>query len=163
VWNRRNEDAHPPAQTKDRSPAMTGTSLESSQRMPVRAGAIIGETMRINGEIHAQEDLYIGGEVDGKLESVSSLTVGPNAKIKANIKARDVTIHGTVRGSVEVTDKIIIHQNGSLVGDIKTAGIVIDDGAYFKGSIDIVRPPRNLPEASEAPAPQREAVAAQHK
>ena len=101
-------------------------------------------------------------EVDGVLESLSSLTVGPNAKIKANIKARDVTIHGTVRGSVEVTDKITIHQNGSLVGDIKTAGIVIDDGAYFKGSIDIVRPARNAPEVTEVHPPQREPVA-QHK
>jgi len=119
--------------------------------------------MTVNGEIRSQEDLYVAGHVDGTLESQSALTVGPNAKVKANIKAREVTIHGSVRGSVEVTDKITIHQNGSLVGDIKTAGIVIDDGAYFKGSIDIVRPPKGVVEMGDAPPAPREVAAVQHK
>jgi cytoskeletal protein CcmA (bactofilin family) len=60
--------------------------------------------------------------------------------VKANIKAREVVIFGTVKGNVEVSEKIAIREQGSLIGDIKTAGISIDDGAYFKGSIDIVRP-----------------------
>jgi cytoskeletal protein CcmA (bactofilin family) len=134
----------------------------ASRVLPPRNSAVIGETMTVHGEIRSQEDLFVAGHVDGILESQSALTIGPNAKVKANIKAREVTIHGTVRGSVEVTDKITIHQNGSLVGDIKTAGIVIDDGAYFKGSIDIVRPPRNAAESVEVPPAAREAVA-QHK
>ena len=60
--------------------------------------------------------------------------------MKANIKAREVAIFGVVKGNVEVSEKIAIREKGSLIGDIKTAGISIDDGAYFKGSIDIVRP-----------------------
>ena len=80
------------------------------------------------------------GEVEGLLESQSRLTVGPNGKVLGNIKAREVAIFGSVRGNVDVTEKIAIREQGSLVGDIKTAGISIDDGAYFKGSIDIVRP-----------------------
>ena len=96
--------------------------------------------MHIKGEISTHEELLVDGEVEGALESHSLLTVGPNGKVRANIKAREVVIFGQVRGNVEVSEKIAIREQGSLVGDIKTAGISIDDGAYFKGSIDIVRP-----------------------
>jgi cytoskeletal protein CcmA (bactofilin family) len=65
--------------------------------------------------------------------------VGPNGKVRADIKARELTILGSVRGNVEISGKLAIRGNGSLVGDVRTAGISIDDGAYFKGGIDIVR------------------------
>jgi cytoskeletal protein CcmA (bactofilin family) len=96
--------------------------------------------MTIKGEISTREELLVDGEVEGSLESHSLLTVGSNGKVRANIKAREVVIFGAVRGNVEVVEKIAIRGQGSLVGDIKAAGISIDDGAYFKGSIDIVRP-----------------------
>jgi cytoskeletal protein CcmA (bactofilin family) len=96
--------------------------------------------MNIKGEIRSREELLVDGEVEGLLESQSLLTVGPNGKVRANIKAREVVIFGSVRGDVEVTEKIAIREQGSLIGNIKSAGISIDDGAYFKGSIDIVRP-----------------------
>ncbi len=98
--------------------------------------------MRVKGEIRSQEELYIDGEVEGSLETGHCLTVGPNGKVQANIKARQVTIFGSVKGNVDATEKIAIRQNGSLIGDIRTAGIMIDDGSYFKGSIDIIRPER---------------------
>jgi len=96
--------------------------------------------MTIKGDIRAREELLVDGEVEGSLESQSLLTVGSNGKVRANIKAREVIVYGSVRGNVEVAEKIAIRDQGSLVGDIKAAGISIDDGAYFKGSIDIVRP-----------------------
>ena len=96
--------------------------------------------MRINGDIVSQEPLLVEGEVQGSVQLLHSLTVGKGGKIRANIKARDVTIFGSVEGNVEVNGKIAIRENGTLIGDIRSAGIVIDDGAYFKGSIDIVRP-----------------------
>lgn len=96
--------------------------------------------MSIKGEIRAREELVVDGEVEGTLESQSQITVGVNGKVKSNIRAREVIVYGSVRGNVEVTEKIAIRDQGSLVGDIKAAGISIDDGAYFKGSIDIVRP-----------------------
>jgi cytoskeletal protein CcmA (bactofilin family) len=96
--------------------------------------------MRIKGEIHTREDLMVDGDVDGVLQSDSVLTVGPNGKVRANIKAREVVIFGKVQGDVEVSGKIAIREQGSLIGNIKSAGIGIDDGAYFKGSIDIMRP-----------------------
>jgi len=96
--------------------------------------------MNIKGEIRSREELLVDGEVEGLLESQSLLTVGPNGKVRANIKAREVVIFGSVRGDVEVSEKIAIREQGSLIGNIKSAGISIDDGAYFKGSIDIMRP-----------------------
>jgi cytoskeletal protein CcmA (bactofilin family) len=102
--------------------------------------AAIGSSMRIKGEIRSREELLVDGEVEGVMESESLLTVGRNGNVKANMKAREVVIFGTVRGDVEVTGKIAIRGEGSLIGDIKCAGISIDDGAYFKGSIDIARP-----------------------
>ena len=94
------------------------------------------------------------GEVDGVLESQSMLTVGPNGKVKGNIKAQEVAIFGSVHGNVEVTSKISIREQGSLIGDIRGAGIRIDDGAYFKGSVDIIRPEK-ASAVAKAAAPWR--------
>ena len=102
--------------------------------------AVIGASMEIKGEIRSREELMVEGDVEGVIESQSTVTVGPNGRVKANIKAREVAIYGSVRGNIEVAEKLAIREQGSLIGDIKTAGISIDDGAYFKGSIDIVRP-----------------------
>jgi cytoskeletal protein CcmA (bactofilin family) len=112
----------------------------AAARAGAKQTAAIGTSMSIKGEIRTQEELFVDGEVEGLLESKSLLTVGPNGKVKANIKAKEVIIFGSVRGNVEVSEKVAIRDNGSLIGDIKTAGISIDDGSYFKGSIDIVRP-----------------------
>ena len=112
-----------------------------------KQSAVIGPSMTIKGEIRAREELVVDGEVEGLVESQAMLTVGPNGKVRGNIKAREVAIFGSVRGNVEVAEKIAIREQGSLIGDIKSAGISIDDGAYFKGSIDIVRPEPKITKA----------------
>jgi len=149
LWNKtRNEDGPAPRSVPDQpmQAAPLPGPVHSQPNTPPRAEtaprqtAAIGASMTIKGEIRAREELLVDGEVEGSLESQSLLTVGPNGKVHANIKAREVIVFGSVRGNVEVAEKIAIRDQGSLVGDIKTAGISIDDGAYFKGSIDIVRP-----------------------
>jgi cytoskeletal protein CcmA (bactofilin family) len=129
MWNKREENDSPRTAT-----------LPPTAAVATRHAAIVGASMQIKGEIRSREELVIEGEVDGLVESQSSITIGPNGKVKANIKARELAVFGIVRGNVEVTEKIAIRDKGSVIGDIKTAGISIDDGAYFKGSIDIVRP-----------------------
>jgi cytoskeletal protein CcmA (bactofilin family) len=146
VWNKRPEDNNAPRPLPEpaRNPAPAPVPVAApparNTATPARNTAVIGSSMQIKGEIRSHEELVVDGEVEGILESASSITVGPNGKVKANIKAREVAIFGSVRGNVEVTEKLAIRDKGSLIGDIKTAGISIDDGAYFKGSIDIVRP-----------------------
>ena len=119
--------------------------------------------MTIKGEIVSREELYIDGEVQGSIELQHRLTVGPNGKIRANVKAKEVVVAGSIHGNVQSAEKIIIREKGSLVGDIKTAGIVIEDGAYFKGSIDITRPQPKVtakPVKSEMPQGRAETSAA---
>ena len=106
-----------------------------------RGPAIIGKSVMIKGQIFSREDLTIDGEIDGSVElQEHRLTVGPHGKLQAGVKAREIVVLGTIHGNVEASDKIDIRKDAKLVGDIKTARIVIEDGAYFKGSIDIVKP-----------------------
>ncbi len=138
MWNKTREDAPGPRPVD--SPSRTTVTTPPPATSSTRSTAVIGPSMTMKGEIRTREELVVEGEVEGLLESHSSITVGANGKVKANIKAREVAIFGAVKGNIEVTEKIAIRGKGSLIGDIKTAGISIDDGAYFKGSIDIVRP-----------------------
>jgi cytoskeletal protein CcmA (bactofilin family) len=102
--------------------------------------AVIGRNMLIIGKVQSSEDLYVDGEVRGTLEAEHCrLTIGPNGKANAGAKAREVDVLGRIDGNVVTEEKISIRKGGQLVGDIKAAGIVIEDGAYFKGTIDIVK------------------------
>jgi cytoskeletal protein CcmA (bactofilin family) len=95
--------------------------------------------MKIVGEISSDEELFVDGELEGSLELRNRLTIGPTGKVQANIKANEVVVFGSVRGNVEAEHRISLRAGATIVGDIKTAGIVIEDGAYFKGGIDISR------------------------
>ena len=104
------------------------------------APAVIGKGVSIKGQIFSNEDLVIDGEIEGTVEAHDHrVTVGPNGRVQAGIKSREIVAQGTIHGNVEATDKIDIKKDARLVGDIKTARIVIEDGAYFKGSIDITK------------------------
>jgi cytoskeletal protein CcmA (bactofilin family) len=119
----------------------------------VRGGsAALGKNVTVKGQIFAREDLTIDGEVEGTVECHEHrLTIGPNARVQAGLKAREIIIHGSIHGNVDATDKIDIKKEAKLVGDIKTSRIVIEDGAYFKGSIDISKP--NVAKVAQGTAP----------
>ena len=103
--------------------------------------AQIGKSLQLKGEITGSEDLLIDGEVEGAIElKENSLTVGPNGNVKADVSARSIIVMGHLRGNVRAGEKIEICKTGSLEGDLSTARIVIEDGAVFRGSIDIVKP-----------------------
>jgi cytoskeletal protein CcmA (bactofilin family) len=96
--------------------------------------------VKINGQIYSKEDLYVDGDVEGTIElQEHRLTIGPNGRVRSNVEAREVVILGNVQGNVDVSDKLEVRKDACVVGDITTARIVIEDGAYFKGSIDIVK------------------------
>ncbi len=144
MWEKRKDTKQPepqqrPAETKPYTAPLPQQAAPPPPAAP-RTVANIGRGMVIKGEILSKEDLFLDGEVEGKLLVPGhSLTVGPNAKVKSDIKAREVTVLGTVNGNIDAELKVIIRKDGQLVGNITTAGITIDDEAYFKGSIDIVR------------------------
>lgn len=123
--------------------------------------ANVGKSVRIIGQIFTKEDLYVDGDVEGTIESLENkVTVGPNGRVQASIKAREVIILGQVQGNVETSDKVDLRKDAKLVGDITTARISIEDGAVFKGSIDIRKPePKPAPAPPAAPAAPRPVAA----
>ena len=123
-----------------------------------RNSASIGKSVMVKGQIFSREDLIVDGEIEGAIElNDHRLTVGPNGRVRAGIKAREIVVLGTIDGNVEALDKIDIRKDAKLVGDIKTARIIIEDGAYFKGSIDIVKNEQPKP---AQPRPQAVAASA---
>lgn len=173
MWNKRKEEEYPPKSGSTPStpvmannPPMSTAPSSSHFSSEVRGPAVIGKSVMVKGQIYSREDLTIDGEIDGSVElQEHRLTVGPHGKLQAGVKAREIVVLGTIHGNVEASDKIDIRKDAKLVGDIKTARIVIEDGAYFKGSIDIARPeitkaaPAPKPPAA-APAPAANAAAA---
>src|SRR5580693_3023214 len=169
MWNRRKDEefALKPASAPPTSSALAKEGIPMST-LPGRVNephfdnprggsAVLGKSVIVKGQIFSREDLTIDGEVEGTVElQEHRLTVGPNGKVLATVKAREIVVLGTIHGNVETTDKIDIRKEAKLVGDIKTARIVIEDGAYFKGNIDIVR--AEAPRAA-APQPKPQAVA----
>jgi cytoskeletal protein CcmA (bactofilin family) len=102
--------------------------------------AAIGRSIVLKGELSANEDLVIDGQFEGTVNLQDHcLTVGANGKVKAEIQARQVVIHGAVNGNVTAREKVEVRRTGNVTGDLKSASVSIEEGAYFKGSIDILR------------------------
>ncbi len=100
--------------------------------------AKIGKSVMIKGELSGGQDLYVDGEVEGSIAIPGrTLTVGPNGRVRANIQAGGVILYGQVQGDIHATRRVDLRKSASLRGNISTARISIEDGAYFKGAIDI--------------------------
>jgi len=136
MWNKEQQPtpssppiAHPPV-----SGAAAATASNSG------ALTVIGETLRIQGTLTSNEEIVVNGELSGQLQMNHRLTIGAKGKVDAGVQAKEVIIAGSVKGNVDAVERITLRAGANLVGDVKTAGIVIEDGAYFKGGIDITRP-----------------------
>jgi len=176
MWSKRKEDELP--QRPERAGPATGPSVSgveparreiNTMSSPTRSfesepagrggSAALGKNVTVKGQIFAREDLTIDGEVEGTVECHEHrLTIGPNARVQAGLKAREIIIQGSIQGNVDATDKIDIRKEAKLVGDIKTSRIVIEDGAYFKGSIDISRATANKAPQAAPPMPSSPAT-----
>jgi len=100
--------------------------------------AHIGKSVLVKGELSGSEDLYLDGEVEGSIELPGhSLVIGPNGRVRANVHAKEVVVHGKVDGNLRATEKVELKKSALLNGDIFTQRIIIEDGAFFKGAIDI--------------------------
>lgn len=163
MWNKKRDDEYTPkpaaqpvqpAQDVRPEPASYASApVKAPAAEPPRGVAAIGKSVIIKGQILSREDLWLDGEVEGTVEVPEHrLTIGPHAKLNAGIRAREVIVLGGVTGNVEAAEKIDIRKDAKLIGDIKTGGIIIEDGAYFKGSIDIIR----SQEAKPAVQPRKE-------
>jgi cytoskeletal protein CcmA (bactofilin family) len=146
-------------------PTMPVTSSPEPPGRPVTATAAdqatIGKSLVIKGEVSGSESLYIDGRVEGSINLAGNrVTVGRNGVVSANINAREIVVLGKVRGNLTASDRVDIRSDGSLTGDVVAARISIEDGAFFKGGIDI-RKGGQKPNGEEAkPSSSTEAVAA---
>lgn len=125
-------------------PAPPAPAFEAPSRtQPTPAGdqATIGKGLFIKGEISGSESLFVDGKVEGSINLPGNrVTVGRNGQVAANITAREVVVLGKVRGNIQASDRVDIRSEGSLTGDVAAARISIEDGAFFKGGIDIRKP-----------------------
>jgi len=121
--------------------------------------ATIGKGLFIKGEITGSESLYVDGKVDGSINLPGNrVTVGRNGQVAASITAREIVVLGKVRGNITATDRVDIRAEGALTGDVAAARISIEDGAFFKGGIDIKKPSDkpDTKQSASAPAPTPE-------
>ena len=102
--------------------------------------ACLGANLVVKGDISGSEDLQVGGTVEGSISlQGQKLTIGPTAKLNSEVRAREVVVYGSVEGNLNARDRVEIKKDGSVMGDITTVRISIEDGAYFKGRIEIDR------------------------
>ena len=115
--------------------------------------AVISKGLFVKGEISGTESLYIDGKVEGSINLPGNrVTIGRNGQVTANVTAREVVVLGKVKGNVSATDRVDIRAEGALSGDVAAARISIEDGAFFKGGIDIRKPDAKTSPAATSPA-----------
>ncbi len=116
---------------------------------------MIGSTIRITGDITGEEDLVIEGQVEGEIKINShQVTVGKSGDVKANVTAKNIKIEGTVRGDITGNEKVIIANSGNVRGNIVAPRVTLEDGAVFKGSIDM---DPSEPKAAKLPTGSKDA------
>jgi len=141
----------PPAPEPQAPPRPASAPINTQEQ------ATLGKSLVIKGEVTGSESLYIDGRVEGSINLPGNrVTVGRNGVVSANISAREIVVLGKVRGNMTASDRVDIRAEGSLTGDIVAQRISIEDGAYFKGGIDIrkagQKPNGEAKEVATAPA-----------
>jgi cytoskeletal protein CcmA (bactofilin family) len=118
-------------------PAAAGFDARAAAGIPGDQ-ATIGKSLVVKGEISGGESLYIDGKVEGSINLPGNrVTVGRNGQVAASVSAREIVVLGKIRGNCQASDRVDIRAEGSLTGDVIAARISIEDGAFFKGGIDI--------------------------
>jgi cytoskeletal protein CcmA (bactofilin family) len=147
MWKPTNAPATPtPSPEPQRAYTPPAPEPQSTPRPPSPAintqeQATLGKSLVIKGEVTGSESLYIDGRVEGSINLPGNrVTVGRNGVVSANISAREIVVLGKVRGNLTASDRVDIRGEGSLTGDVVCQRISIEDGAYFKGGIDIRKP-----------------------
>src|SRR5512141_2910581 len=137
----------PPARPAPSAPAASTSASMEPAPAPRNAAistseqATIGKSLVIKGEVTGSESLYIDGRVEGSINLPGNrVTVGRNGVVNANITAREVVVLGKLKGNLSASDRVDIRNEGSLTGDVVAQRISIEDGAFFKGGIDIRKP-----------------------
>src|ERR1700756_1488569 len=140
MWNTKRTDTQQAVAPESKGLLMSAETVKSLDSAGERKTGWLGSNLRIRGDITGTADLEIDGSVEGRIQlDERKLTVGTTAKLTADIIARDVVVYGYVKGNISAKGRIEIRKDGSVIGNLTTAQIMIEDGANFKGSIEIDR------------------------
>lgn len=125
-------DAGSAATPRDRAPASPGTASRKGE------AAVIGRSIQINGDLRGDEDLRIEGDVSGTVElKNSNLTIGKEGKVRADVYAKSITVDGTTEGDLYAAERVSVHLNARVRGNITAPRVGIEEGAKFKGTIEM--------------------------
>jgi len=144
MWNRQ---ATTEPQSQSSNPEVDSGRLAVPSALSL---ARIGASLKIEGSVTGEEDLQIDGKVEGPVTIRGRLTVGCSGQLSAGVTARELAVYGKVSGNVDARDRVEIKRDGAVIGDIQTARISIEDGAIFKGRIEIGRSVSNQPTKPES-------------
>lgn len=162
MWKK--EDGKPQGVPEISTAPVAAPSTPSSNSFPIRetpaalpispnSGACISQGIKIRGEVTGSEDLFVDGQVDGKLSLTNgSLTIGPNGRVKADVTAREVIVRGTVEGKVSGRDKVQLSSTGHVNGEVQTDRLAIEDGAMLRGKVEAGKQPGKIGESQTAAA-----------
>ena len=115
--------------------------------------AHIGRSVRIKGELSGSEDIYIDGHVEGSIQlNGNSLTIGPNGSVRANVAARNVVVGGSLDGNIQAGERTEFRKTAVVNGDVQTQRIAIEEGAFFKGKLEIQKAEPKLASAAASAA-----------
>jgi cytoskeletal protein CcmA (bactofilin family) len=156
-----------PADTAQRSEAARPDNTAS--RAPSgRENAVIGASIHIDGDLRGEEDLLIEGEVNGTVQlRNNSLTIGPQGKVRADVYANSIYVDGFMEGDLYGSERVAIRKSAQVRGNVTSPRVSLEDGAKFKGSIEMdpqavqSATARNAPKPASAPAAARPAPAQQ--
>jgi len=137
MWNRDEEKDEEPMETSE-SGSERATAGDRQRSTETERRAVIGESITIEGEVRGDEDLTIQGHVDGSVNlDDHAVTVGPDGKVEADIIARVITVEGYVDGDLEANEQVVLRGTARVEGDISAPRVVLDDGSYFRGAVDM--------------------------
>jgi len=112
--------------------------VASSQNETSSSPAVLGREVTVTGEIHSKEPLTIEGVVEGTIDAAGhTLTIAPKGNVRASVKAKEIDVLGSLHGNVDGADKIYIRHGARFEGDIHARGIVIEDGGFIRGKVDL--------------------------
>ncbi|HVD46738.1 MAG TPA: polymer-forming cytoskeletal protein [Candidatus Limnocylindria bacterium] len=141
--------ARVPRSTADQPPPETPASGQ-------RSAVTLGPRDRLIGQLHIDGDVRLGGTVEGEIHATGDVEVDDEAKVNASLAGSDVSIRGHVSGAVVARKKLVVARSGSLIGDVRVARLVIQDGASFSGNVSMgpqAANPAPPPEPAGAPEP----------
>lgn len=138
MWNRGEEKDDEPMETAEARQETAPSSADRRDTTQAGRQAVIGASITIRGEVTGDEDLTIQGHVDGSVDlDEHAVTVGPDGKVDADIVARVINVEGRVDGDLDADERVVLRGTARVEGDISAPRVVLDDGSYFRGAVDM--------------------------